>query len=170
MYVTLTDLQNGEPVYLTRPLLGGLELTYYHQFYNISAALINKQIRNGPTTIPGGYYNDCELDTFFQLLNAELTLLSPTGRSQLSTVKRLNLHVILNRGGGGGGGWRNSLVTIRVHQCDLIHTKWLMRVALGVSENALGRLWPTLVTLKGSIEAEKKTSFTLSSCLMGSTK
>ena len=38
-----------------------------------------------------------------------------------------------------------------------------MRVALGASENALGRLWPTLVTLKGSIEAERKTSFTLSS-------
>ena len=49
-----------------------------------------------------------------------------------------------------------------------------MRVALGASENALGRggggLWPTLVTLKCSIEAERKTSFTLSSCLMGSTK
>ena len=45
-----------------------------------------------------------------------------------------------------------------------------MRVALGASENALERLWPTLVTLKGSIEAERKTSFTLSSCLMGSTK
>ena len=44
MYVTLTDLQNGDPVYLTKPLSGGLEvalceLAYYHQFYNISAAL-----------------------------------------------------------------------------------------------------------------------------------
>ena len=42
--VMLTDLQNGDPVCLTRPLSGGLEvalceLTYYHQFYNISAAL-----------------------------------------------------------------------------------------------------------------------------------
>ena len=45
-----------------------------------------------------------------------------------------------------------------------------MRMALGASENALGRLWPTLATLKGSIEAERKTSFTFSSCLMGSTK
>ena len=43
-------------------------------------------------------------------------------------------------------------------------------VALGASENALGRLWLTLVTLKDSIEAERKTSFTLSSCLIGSTK
>ena len=33
-----------------------------------------------------------------------------------------------------------------------------------------GVAWPTLVTLKGSIEAERKTSFTLSNCLMGSTK
>ena len=99
MYVTLTDLQNGDPVYLTRPLSGALdvalcELTYYHQFYNISAALKNNQIRNGPTTIPDGYNNICELDKLFQLLNAELTLHSPTGRLQLSTVKRLNLPVI----------------------------------------------------------------------------
>ena len=43
-------------------------------------------------------------------------------------------------------------------------------VDVGASENALRRLWSTLVTLKGSIEAERKTSFTLSSCLMGSTK
>ena len=72
MYVRLTDFRNGEPVYLTRPLSGGLEvalceLTYYHQFYNISAALKNNQIRNGPTMIPDGYYNVCELDNFFQL-------------------------------------------------------------------------------------------------------
>ena len=103
MYVTLTDLQNGDPVYLTRPLSGALEvalceLTYYHQFYNISAALKNNQIRNGPTTIPDGYYNVCELDNFFQLLNAAVTLHSPTGRLQLSTVKRLNLPVMLNSG------------------------------------------------------------------------
>ena len=101
--MTLTDLQNGEPVYITRFLSGGLEvalceLTYYHQFYNISAALKNNQIRIGPTTIPDGYYNVCELDKFFKLLNAELTLHTPTGRLQLSTVKRLNLPVILNSG------------------------------------------------------------------------
>ena len=41
-----------------------------------------------------------------------------------------------------------------------------MQVALGASENAVGRLWPTLVTLKGSIKAERKTSFTLSSKLL----
>ena len=42
-------------------------------------------------------------------------------------------------------------------------------MALGASENALGWLWATLVTLKGLIEAERKTSFTLSSCRMGFT-
>ena len=40
MHVILTDVQNGEPVYLTRSLSGGLEvalceLTYYHPRYNI---------------------------------------------------------------------------------------------------------------------------------------
>ena len=103
MYVTLTDLQNGDPVYLTRPLSGGLEvalceLTYYHQFYNISSALKYNQIRNGPTTIPDGYYNVCELNEFFQLLDAELTLHTPTGRLQHSTVQRLRLPVMLNSG------------------------------------------------------------------------
>ena len=39
---------------------------------------------------------------------------------------------------------------------------------LGASENALGWLLPTLVTSNGSIEAERKTNFTLSSCLLGS--
>ena len=34
----------------------------------------------------------------FQLLNDELTLHSPTGRLQVSTVKRLNLPVMLNSG------------------------------------------------------------------------
>ena len=103
MYVTLTDLQNGDPVYLTRPLSGRLvvalcELTYYHQFYNITAALKNNQIGNGPTTIPDGYYNVCELNEFFQLLDAKLTLHTPMGRLQLSTVKRLSLPVMLNSG------------------------------------------------------------------------
>ena len=101
MYVTLTDLQNGEPVYLNRSLSGGLEvvlceLTYYHQLYNISAAQKNNQILNGPTTIPDGYYNVCELNEFFQLFDAELTLHTPTGRLQLSTVKHLRLPLMFN--------------------------------------------------------------------------
>ena len=103
MYVTLTDLQNGKPVYLTRSLSGGLEvalceLTYYHQLYNISAALKNNQILNASTTIPDWYYNVCELDELFQVLGAELTLHTSTGRLQLSTVKRLRLPMMLNSG------------------------------------------------------------------------
>ena len=47
--------------------------------------------------------------------------------------------------------------------------KWLTLVALGALEKVLGWLWLTLVTLNGSTAAERKTSFTLSSCLMGST-
>ena len=61
MYVTLTDIQNGEPVELARDL-GGLkvalcEITYYHQWYNISAELGNINIgviniNNSPRDIP----------------------------------------------------------------------------------------------------------------------
>ena len=92
MLVTLTDVQNGEPVYLTRSLSGGLEvalceLTYYHQWYNISAALKNNKVSNEyTTTVPDGYYNVCKLSKdVFQPLGAELNLHEPTGRLQLST-------------------------------------------------------------------------------------
>ena len=93
MYVTLTDLQNDEPAYLARSLSGGLEialseLTYYHQWYNISAALKHNQVLNGPTTIPDGYYNVCELNEFSQTLEWKLNLHTPTGRLQLSAMKR----------------------------------------------------------------------------------
>ena len=82
MYVTLTDIQNSEPAYLTRSLsvpADGLEvalceLTYYHQWRNISAALKNNQVSTytsgglvpdmwgKTTTVPDGYYNVCELN------------------------------------------------------------------------------------------------------------
>ena len=72
MYVTLTDIQNGEPVYLTSVSsieCGGLEvalceLTYYHRWLNISAELLNNKVSDGGTVldIPDGYYNVCELD------------------------------------------------------------------------------------------------------------
>ena len=55
MYITLTGIQNGEPVYLARSVgdpsaCRGLEvalceLTYYHQWSNISAALGNNRHR-----------------------------------------------------------------------------------------------------------------------------
>ena len=116
MHVTLTDLQNGEPAYLARSLsvpAGGLEvalceLTYYHQWRNIIAAPKNNQastytsgnprldyldLCGNTTTVPDGYYNVCELsEDVFPPLGAELNLLAPTGRFQLSMKKRLVLN------------------------------------------------------------------------------
>ena len=91
MYVTLTDIQNGEPVSVPGTARGGLEvalceLTYYHRWLNISAELENG-IFDGRTVlgIPKGYYNICELDKeAFRPLGAELSLHAPTGRLQIS--------------------------------------------------------------------------------------
>ena len=124
MYVTLTDIQNGEPVELARDL-GGLEvalceITYYHQWYNISAELGNNKVTNkvgwnttsaselgnnkvrgesDPLEIPHGYYNVCELDKeAFRPLGAELSLNPPTGRLQVTTTKQpLHLNARLTR-------------------------------------------------------------------------
>ena len=103
MYITLTDIQNGEPVYLAsvpgtacRGLEVALcELTYYHRWLNIGAALENNQVSTGRTTlkIPDGYYNACELDDVLQPLGTELRLHAPTGHLKLSAEKRL----VLNR-------------------------------------------------------------------------
>lgn len=98
MYVTLSDIQNGEPVSLDRTLSGRLEvalceLTYYHQWYNISAALGNNKVSG--VLIPDGYYNSCELDEHvFRPLGAELHLHAPTGRLQLSARKE---RLVLNK-------------------------------------------------------------------------
>ena len=66
MHMTLTDVQNGEPVYLTRSLSDGLEvalceLTYYHQWYKIRDV---GRVSNEHTAVlvPDGYYNTRELD------------------------------------------------------------------------------------------------------------
>ena len=106
MHVTLTDVQNGEPVYLTRSLLGGLEvalcnLTYYHQWYNISAALKNNQVSNGhTTTVPDGYYNVCELsEEVFQPFEPNLICMR-----QLVAKSCLRRNVWSNI-----AGWLNSL-------------------------------------------------------------
>ena len=63
MHVTLTDVKNGEPVYLTRSLSGGLEValcefTYYHKWYNIRGV---GRVSNEHTAVlvPDGYYNAC---------------------------------------------------------------------------------------------------------------
>ena len=99
MYVTLTDIQNGEPVSLASlpsTACGGLEvalfeLTYYHRWLNIGAVGNNK-VSDGRTVldIPDGYYNVWELDKeAFRPLGAELRLHAPTGRLQLSAKKCL---------------------------------------------------------------------------------
>ena len=110
----LTGIQNGEPVYLTRsvrnlpvsavspehtsacrvPEAALCELTYYHRWENVSAALGNNEVstEDGTTSIRDGYYNVCELDEeMFQPLGAVLSLHAPTGRLQLSAKKRLVL-------------------------------------------------------------------------------
>ena len=98
MSVSLTDNQNDEPAYLTKTFAGLevalCELTYYHQWHNISAALKNNQVSNRhTTTVPDGYYNVCELsEVVFQPLETELNLHAPPGRLQLSAKKRLVLN------------------------------------------------------------------------------
>ena len=81
------------------------EVTYYHQWRNISAAIKNNQVSTytsgglvpdmwgKTTTVPDGYYNVCELNAdMFQPLGAELNLHTPPGRLQLSMKKRLVLN------------------------------------------------------------------------------
>ena len=90
MHVTLTDIQNGEPVYLTNVAAGGsdvalCELTYYHLWHNIRAA---RRVSNEQTTVlvPDGYYNARELDKeAFKPLGAKLHLDTHTGLLQLTT-------------------------------------------------------------------------------------
>ncbi|MCU7902351.1 MAG: hypothetical protein KZQ66_10430 [Candidatus Thiodiazotropha sp. (ex Lucinoma aequizonata)] len=102
MYITLTDIQNGEPTPLAKTLSTGelevalCELTYYHRWYNIRAALGNNRVSSNSvwSPIPDGYYNTCELNEAFKPLGAELNLHAPTGRLQLSAKTRL----VLNRG------------------------------------------------------------------------
>ena len=106
MYITLTGIQNGEPVSLAKILserasaeleVALCELTYYHRWYNISSAHKNNEAVNGEhvTRIPDGYYNVCELnEDVFEPLGAELHLHTLTGGLQMSARKRL----VLNRG------------------------------------------------------------------------
>ena len=102
MYVTLTDIQNGEPVSVPSTVCGGLEvalceLTYYHRWLNISAEL-EKGIFDWHTVlgIPKEYYNVCVLDKeAFRPLGAELSLHAPTRRLQISSKKRLVLNGML---------------------------------------------------------------------------
>ena len=89
MYETLTDIQNGESVYLTRSLSGELqvalcELTYYHLWHNIRGT---ERVSNEHTTmlVPDGYYIAYELDEeVFKPLSAKLHLDTQTGLLQLT--------------------------------------------------------------------------------------
>ena len=90
MYVTLTDIQNGKSVYLTRSFSGELEvalceLTYYHLWHNIRGT---ERVSNEHNTILvlDGYYNAHELDEeVFKPLGAKLHLDTHTGLLQLTT-------------------------------------------------------------------------------------
>ena len=100
MYVTLTDIQNGEVVALSRLIenqMGVFEvalcdLTYSPLWYNISAKLRNNLLRvqgEPIVDIPDGYYNVCELDTdLFKPHGASLELHSPSGRLELWTATK----------------------------------------------------------------------------------
>ena len=76
MYITVTGIQNREPVSLTNTLsacasaeieVALCELTYYHRWYNISSDNKNNEVVNGEhvTQIPDGHYNVCELNEDF---------------------------------------------------------------------------------------------------------
>ena len=106
IYITLTGIQNCEPVSLAKTLsarasaeleVALCELTYYHRWHNISSAHENNDVVNGEhvTRIADGYYSVCELnEDVFELLGAELHLFIPNGRLEMSSRKRL----VLNRG------------------------------------------------------------------------
>ena len=105
MYLTLTGIQNSEPVSLTKTLsaLASAELDvalcehkYYHRWYNISSTHENNKVVNEGhvTRIADGFYNVCELNEDVFELAAELHLFTPNGRLQMSARKRL----VLNRG------------------------------------------------------------------------
>ena len=84
------DTENGEPVYLTRSLSGGLkvalcELTYYHQWYNIRG-VGRVSHEHTAVLVPDGYYNARVLDEeVFKTLGAKLHLDTHTGLLQITT-------------------------------------------------------------------------------------
>ena len=99
MYVTLTDIQNGEAVALSRLIeneqgefeVALCDLTYSPLWYNISDKLGNNliHVQGEIFGIPDGYYNVCELDTeIFKPHGASLELHSPSGRLLLWTASK----------------------------------------------------------------------------------
>ena len=95
MYVTLTDIQKGEPVSLPSCIenrergfgVALCALTYYPEWYNISSALKNDTFVIGVEShvVPAGYYNVCELAKHFEPHGVKLELNAPTGRCKIST-------------------------------------------------------------------------------------
>ena len=167
MYITLTGIQNGEPVYLAKNLSAyrGLEvalceLTYYHRWLNIGAELGNNKVSDGCTVldIPHGYYNVCELDEeAFRPLGAELRLHAPTGRLQLLSAKK---RLVLNSGLGKLLGFsRDTFEPAETYTADephrlAIHRKICVHLAeVSTSEN-LHKGRPS--TLLRSVPVEKE--------------
>ena len=91
MYVTLTGIQNGDPIYLAKILSAPGEVALCEL---IGAELENDRASTGrtPLKIPDGYYNACELDYVLPRLGTELRLHAPTGRLKLTPEKRLVLN------------------------------------------------------------------------------
>ena len=106
MYITLTDLRQGALPRCLKNQEGRLEIalceiTYYANWYNISADLQNNVIVFDGTiiTITGGYYNVCDLNEHvFKPHGAKLDLHAPSGFLRItSNASRIQLRNNLMR-------------------------------------------------------------------------
>ena len=99
MYVTLTDIQNGEAVALSRLIeneqgvfeVALCDLTYSPLWFNISAKLGNNlfHVQGEIVGIPDGYYNVCDLNTeIFKPHGASLELHEASGSLALWTTSK----------------------------------------------------------------------------------
>ena len=148
MYVTLTDIQNGDVVALSRLIeneRGVFEValcgfTYSPLWYNMSPKLQNNRLRvqdePGHIVISDGYYNVCDLDTeIFKLHGASLELHSPSGRLKITTTTK---KVTLSRGLGVTLGFvPNSGVTLTTYSGLSASIDKLLE--LPVDSQAIGR-------------------------------
>ena len=106
MYITLTNIQNGQAISLPRCIenqrglyeIALCELTYYPEWYNISKALGNNKmmIDIDVITIPDGYYTIYELDrTIFKPRGATLKQNGRTGRLEITKTSNNKIFAIL---------------------------------------------------------------------------
>lgn len=90
MYITLSNLQNGQYVPFNQPIdnregifeIALVEMCYYNRWTNISSVLANKSFQYGGKayTVQDGYYNICDLQKYyFSPLKMSLDLNSATG-------------------------------------------------------------------------------------------